>query len=434
MGDHRPAPGGRRAVRRALHRLADHPGRDAARVLRRPGRSARLRRGQSRPRDRSTDGEDGLRSGQHRCARRAGAGRVAAAERQSRSRRSPGWRSTSSGRSARRRTSSGRSTATAQLWIVQARPITTSPRIHGPHGAEAAGRQVSWSNANVNENFPEPISPLLYSIARAGYYHYFRNLGRAFGISRAAARGDGAGAAADHRRARRADVLQPHEHPRRAALGAVRRPARRVVQPVRRRRATPTTPAATAAHADGAHVAQQARRARRHRARRRPGSTCSSRAACEQFERDGRRLRRRHASRPAARANRCRAARATSAASSRSAATAGRTRRSPTPARWSATALLQRLLARAFPARRPAGAAQHAAQGAARTSSAACRRSKLWELSRLVRADAEPARAVRDGRRRRTCSPRSAPTRASPRSAQRSTTSSRTGASAARRS
>ena len=44
-------------------------------------------------------------------------------------------------------------------------------------------RTCFWSNANVNENFPQPISPLLYSIARTGYYHYFRNLGSAFGIS-----------------------------------------------------------------------------------------------------------------------------------------------------------------------------------------------------------------------------------------------------------
>ena len=45
-------------------------------------------------------------------------------------------------------------------------------------------RTSTWSNANVNENFPRPISPLLYSIASRGYYHYFRNLGLAFGISR----------------------------------------------------------------------------------------------------------------------------------------------------------------------------------------------------------------------------------------------------------
>lgn len=61
-----------------------------------------------------------------------------------------------------------------ELWIVQSRPITAQ-------AAESA--RVIWSNANVNENFPAPISPLLYSIARTGYYHYFRNLGRAFGFS-----------------------------------------------------------------------------------------------------------------------------------------------------------------------------------------------------------------------------------------------------------
>ena len=61
-----------------------------------------------------------------------------------------------------------------QLCIVQSRPITTLTDVP---------RTVVWSNANVNENFPDPISPLLYSIASVGYYHYFRNLGRAFGIS-----------------------------------------------------------------------------------------------------------------------------------------------------------------------------------------------------------------------------------------------------------
>ncbi len=69
-------------------------------------------------------------------------------------------------------------------WIVQSRPITVASRIPAASD-EAAGRRVFWSNANVNENFPQPISPLLYSIARVGYSHYFRNLGRAFGISEA---------------------------------------------------------------------------------------------------------------------------------------------------------------------------------------------------------------------------------------------------------
>ncbi|HET6974208.1 MAG TPA: PEP-utilizing enzyme, partial [Pyrinomonadaceae bacterium] len=41
-----------------------------------------------------------------------------------------------------------------------------------------------WSDANVNENFPAPISPFLYSFASAGYANYFRNLARAFGLSR----------------------------------------------------------------------------------------------------------------------------------------------------------------------------------------------------------------------------------------------------------
>ncbi len=42
---------------------------------------------------------------------------------------------------------------------------------------------ILWSNANVNENYPEPISPLLYSIASTSYYHYFRNLGLVFGVA-----------------------------------------------------------------------------------------------------------------------------------------------------------------------------------------------------------------------------------------------------------
>lgn len=68
-----------------------------------------------------------------------------------------------------------------RCWIVQSRPITTSRRAHEPARQRTGG--VRWSNANVNENFPQPISPLLYSVARQGYYHYFRNLGTAFGVS-----------------------------------------------------------------------------------------------------------------------------------------------------------------------------------------------------------------------------------------------------------
>jgi pyruvate,water dikinase len=58
------------------------------------------------------------------------------------------------------------------IWIVQARPITPAPA------------RVTWTNANVAENFPDPLSPLLYSIASTGYAQYFRRLGLAFGVSR----------------------------------------------------------------------------------------------------------------------------------------------------------------------------------------------------------------------------------------------------------
>jgi len=75
--------------------------------------------------------------------------------------------------------------AEGRLWLLQSRPITAL--------AAAPPRQVLWSNANVNENFPQPLSPLLYSIAAAGYTSYFTNLGRAFGVS-----------------ARRLERLEPH--------------------------------------------------------------------------------------------------------------------------------------------------------------------------------------------------------------------------------
>jgi phosphohistidine swiveling domain-containing protein len=75
------------------------------------------------------------------------------------------------------------------LFIVQSRPITAQGAVSAEHNftqnqASPGQSMVIWSNANVNENFPEPISPLLYSIASVGYYYYFRNLASAFGISR----------------------------------------------------------------------------------------------------------------------------------------------------------------------------------------------------------------------------------------------------------
>ncbi|MFT7611575.1 MAG: phosphohistidine swiveling domain-containing protein [Parvicellaceae bacterium] len=52
-----------------------------------------------------------------------------------------------------------------QIYFVQARPITVDVK-----------SKVHWTNTNLNENYPDPISPLLYSIARDSYYHYFKNM------------------------------------------------------------------------------------------------------------------------------------------------------------------------------------------------------------------------------------------------------------------
>ena len=67
--------------------------------------------------------------------------------------------------------------AGGNVFIVQARPITV-----GRNDFEER-RSVTWSNANINENYPGPVSPLLYSIASQAYTHYFRNLGIAIGVS-----------------------------------------------------------------------------------------------------------------------------------------------------------------------------------------------------------------------------------------------------------
>lgn len=70
-------------------------------------------------------------------------------------------------------------TKDGQIYLLQSRPITSRSQ-----PVLVAKEKVVWSNANVNENYPDPITPLLYSIARLGYYHYFRNLGLALGVSR----------------------------------------------------------------------------------------------------------------------------------------------------------------------------------------------------------------------------------------------------------
>lgn len=52
-----------------------------------------------------------------------------------------------------------------KFYFVQARPIKNIDK-----------SKVYWTNTNLNENYPNPMSPLLYSIAQDSYYHYFKNL------------------------------------------------------------------------------------------------------------------------------------------------------------------------------------------------------------------------------------------------------------------
>ena len=75
------------------------------------------------------------------------------------------------------------------LQVVQTRPITAAAPSSKPSSSSKPSpasspprRAVRFSNANVNENFPVPISPFLYSIARKGYAAYFKNLGTLMGL------------------------------------------------------------------------------------------------------------------------------------------------------------------------------------------------------------------------------------------------------------
>jgi pyruvate,water dikinase len=62
-----------------------------------------------------------------------------------------------------------------RIVLLQSRPITSIDR---------CATDVVWSNANIAENFPDPVSPFVYSLVAHGYTAYFRNLALSFGISR----------------------------------------------------------------------------------------------------------------------------------------------------------------------------------------------------------------------------------------------------------
>ena len=71
------------------------------------------------------------------------------------------------------------------VYVVQSRAITAPVSVASllSRAPRAGARRVVWSNANINENYPRQVTPLLYSIATAGYANYFRNLALAFGAS-----------------------------------------------------------------------------------------------------------------------------------------------------------------------------------------------------------------------------------------------------------
>ncbi|HYX38505.1 MAG TPA: CDP-archaeol synthase [Oligoflexus sp.] len=59
------------------------------------------------------------------------------------------------------------------LYLLQVRPITSESRL-----------EKCFSNANMNENYPRPVTPFLYSFASRGYQQYFFQLGRWTGVSK----------------------------------------------------------------------------------------------------------------------------------------------------------------------------------------------------------------------------------------------------------
>lgn len=60
-----------------------------------------------------------------------------------------------------------------QLFLLQVRPITSESRI-----------EKFLSNANMNENYPRPVTPFLYSLASRGYQQYFAQLGSWTGVAK----------------------------------------------------------------------------------------------------------------------------------------------------------------------------------------------------------------------------------------------------------
>ena len=115
----------------------------------------------------------------------------------------------------------GRSRATS-LWIVQSRPITAPVALRPRARGERRGDLVV-ERERQRELPAADLALAVFDRVAPGYTHYFRNLANAFGISPRARSRDGAVVPPDHRRSRRADVLQPDVDSFGAAARAVRR-------------------------------------------------------------------------------------------------------------------------------------------------------------------------------------------------------------------
>ena len=86
-------------------------------------------------------------------------------------------------RAARPRTSNG-AWSTGELWILQARPVTTpcAPADAEPPAAGARGEVRLWDNSNIVENYPGVTTQLTFTFAQHVYSHVFREFARLIGI------------------------------------------------------------------------------------------------------------------------------------------------------------------------------------------------------------------------------------------------------------
>ena len=74
-----------------------------------------------------------------------------------------------------------------RMWFLQKRPVTRplparAKERRKPAAAPFGVRAAELTNVNLIENYPRPVLPLVLSIAKTSYRHYFAHLGRAVGV------------------------------------------------------------------------------------------------------------------------------------------------------------------------------------------------------------------------------------------------------------